>query len=573
MKKIWLVIMFLALAGKVEGVGNEGRYTTIVNPVRGRNLWVNQDLNLLRKQYEPIKKEGLKATWLVQYDVLSDEELLEEMGKFDSNQEMGLFLEISPKLARTVRVNYKPQRPWYKPDVVFLSGYDRNERGKLIDEMFDRFEREFGFWPKAVGAWWIDSWSLNYMEEKYGVKIALIVADQKTTDNYGVWGQWWGSPYRASKYNILTPGDGVTVIQWALRDPELATGEGPEFSNYSLQANDYLERGLTIDYFKSLAERYLATTGQITMGLEVGMEGANNLEEYSRQIEWTAENTEPVTMSEFAEKFEPVEKVRIGDWEMERGARVNESIGEEIKYEPKVAFSDYFVADNNDFLDRKLPLENQRIRYLPYWILVWLGWLAVAIKIKKYKWWVWGSLFLGLGFGGLLRSKWELGWWVFYGPAVKNLSIMQILATTGVMGLFWRLSARGRQEKGGIMGWLVLAFFVGPIIRVTRVSMIEGEYLMGIMISGFRFVGVGIKNGIRFLNQDLESGVALAFLEFNLKNYWMEMMAKVLMGMAGLWLVNKLPKRWRRVMMGMVMILVLMELWWVLTGDSAEVLL
>ncbi len=567
MKKIWLVIMFLALAGKVEGAEDKNRYATIVNPVRDRSLWVSQDLDLLRKQYGPIKKESLKATWLVQYDVLSDEELLEEMGKFDGNQEMGLFLEISPKLARTARVNYKPQRPWYKPDVVFLSGYDRNERGKLIDEMFDRFEDEFGFWPKAVGAWWIDSWSLSYMEEKYGVEIALIVADQKTTDNYGVWGQWWGAPYKASKYNILTPGDGVTIIQWALRDPELATGEGPEFSNYSLQANDYLERGLANDYFKSLAEKYLAETGQITMGLEVGMEGASNLEEYWRQVGWVAKNAETVTMSQFTEKFEPMEEVRIGDWEMKREARINKKIGEEIKYEPEIIFSDYFVADDSDFLDRKLPLENQKREYLPYWILAWLGWLAVAIKIKKYKWWIWGSLFLWLGFGGLLRSRWELGWWVFYGPTVKNLSIRQILVTTGVMGLFWWW----KNKKG--LEWLVLAFFMGPIIRVARVSMIEGEYLAGIMVSGFRFVGVGIKNGIRFLNQDLESGVATAFLKFSLKNYWMEVAIKVLVGVVAVGVFNRLPKKWWKMIVGMAVILVLMELWWVLTSDPVAVLL
>jgi len=135
------------------------------------------------------------------------------------------------------------------------------------------------------------------------------------------------------------------------------------------------------------------------------------------------------------------------------------------------------------------------------------------------------------------------------------------------MGLFWWW----KNKKG--LEWLVLAFFMGPIIRVARVSMIEGEYLAGIMVSGFRFVGVGIKNGIRFLNQDLESGVAAAFLKFSLKNYWMEVAIKVLVGVVAVGVFNRLPKKWWKMIVGMAVILVLMELWWVLTSDPVAVLL
>lgn len=560
-------MLFLLLAVEaVEAVENEKGYTTLVNPIRSRSLWVSQDLDFLRKQYEPIRVENLKATWLLQYDVFLDKELLGEIKNFDEKQEWGIFLEISPALAKKARVNYKPQRPWYKPDVVFLSGYSRSERKKLIDEMFDRFKIEFGFYPSSVGAWWIDSWSLGYMQKKYGVKIAMIVADQKTTDNYGVWGQWWGAPYKASKYNVLVPGKGLTIIQWALRDPELAVGEGPEFSNYSLQANDYLERKLGIYHFVDLAKKYLETTGQITVGLEVGMEGAKNLAEYARQIDWVGNNTKTATMSEYADNFEAFDEVQMGEWEMNKNMRVNKTIGEEINYEPEIAFADYFVADETDFLNRVLPIKNEKKTYFPYWILIWIGGLGIAIKIKKYKWWLWGSLFLGLGCGGLLRSKWQLGWWVFYEPVVENLAIVQVLVTAGVMGMFWSL----RNKKW--LSFLILAFWVNPIIRVARVSVIEGEYLGGVMINGFRFVGIGVKNGIRLINQDLDSGVATALLKFDMENYWLEMGIKFILGLAGIWLINKLPKKWRRIKLGLIIVLVLIEWWQVLTGDPKAVL-
>jgi hypothetical protein len=271
-------------------------------------------------------------------------------------------------------------------------------------------------------------------------------------------------------------------------------------------------------------------------------------------------------MSEFAKNFMKAETVKMEDWEMTAEGRVNKKIGEEIKYEPKMAFADYFVADKADFLNRVLPLKNDKKTYFPYWILVWLVSLVLAIKTKKYKWFWWGSLFLGLGFGELLRSGWQLGWWVFYGPVVKNLEIAQVVITVGVIEMFYLI----REKKWKWM--LPLAFWINPIVKIVRVSIIEGEYLAGIMINGFKFVGIGVKNGIRLINQDFESGVASAFLKFDLGNYWLEMGIKILLGFGGVWVIDKLPKNWKRIKLGLIIILVLVELWQGLTGDPKAVL-
>ena len=142
----------------------------------------------------------------------------------------------------------------------------------------------------------------------------MIVADQLSTDHYGVWGQWWGVPYFPQKQNLLNPAADLTnnlnavVIQWAQRHPEKAYGDTPVFSNYSLQANDYLRLGLDHNHFVDLVNFYLDCSiplGQITIGLEVGQESVGFINEYRNQIETLSsiKNLQSVTMSQFNDLF------------------------------------------------------------------------------------------------------------------------------------------------------------------------------------------------------------------------------------------------------------------------------
>jgi len=289
-----ITIVFL-LSGR-EILATEKSLVTLVNPVRSRDLWKDKSLETIREQYKIAEDREIRASWLIQYDVLKDEELLKEIKSFE-DQEIGLFLEVSKKMAEEARVVYPVNKVWYSPEVVFLSAYSRMERIKLIYTAMEDFKLEFGEYPKSVGAWWIDSYSLGFLRDVYGIETVLICADQKTTDNYGIWGQWWSVPYFPSKYNILEPAkserdkNGVTLIQWAMRDPvEAYKGEGKEFSNHSVQANDYLSLGKDINYFKKLAEIYLGEERneirQLTIGLEVGQEGVGNLKELERQVDY-----------------------------------------------------------------------------------------------------------------------------------------------------------------------------------------------------------------------------------------------------------------------------------------------
>jgi hypothetical protein len=330
---------------KAQETDCQNRIVTFVNPVRGRNLWSDKSLYPLQEQYAVLANHNYPATWLLQYDALIDGEVTNTIKNFSIKGEPGVFLEISRDLGNDAGVATPIYTRWSDPGSVFLSAYSQSERRKLIDKIYSKFKTVFGYYPKSVGAWWIDSYSLNYIKDKYGLEGIMIVADQKTTDSYGVWGQWWGVPYYPSKENILVPALGNSnfspvVIQWAQRDLELAYGEGSSFSNFSLQANDYIRSGKDTSYFVSLVGKYLDCEnkiGQITVGLETGMESLGFSNEYSNQVEALSKNPQlkALTMSDFARVFKSVysgnpDQVRVGDWVMTPTFRQNEKLGDSI---------------------------------------------------------------------------------------------------------------------------------------------------------------------------------------------------------------------------------------------------
>lgn len=485
-----MMMVFFVSVGTKSTLAME-KYATIVNPVRSRELWKDKSLKPIDEQYEIISNNGLKATWLLQDDVLDDKELVDKIKNFDNKQELGIFLEISKNLALKSRVYFDEQRPWYDPGVIFLSAYEREDRVKLIDKMMADFKKSFGYWPKSVSAWWIDSYSLNYLENKYGIKSAMIVTDQKTTDNYGVWGQWWGYPYFPSKNNILAPGDSkVLVIQWALRDPEKAfLGSGPKVSNYSMQANDYVSQGLDTKYFEKLAEIYFDPRnklGQITVGLETGIESVDFIDEYRRQIEWIKnEEIKSTTMSEIADKYKEIYVVNpteiwIDEWKLTPKYRENKKLRERIDYKDNLVFADYYKKDENGFLNRIYERKNL---------------IKKALLPKE----IWLVLMAAMA-GVLLVILWP-----------KN-KLFLILAS------FW------------ILLWL---------ISRARYSVIGGEKMFGILIDNFRFLGVTGK--WRIVNNDLPNLVAKSMLKLDIRGIYL--IGWVLLGVLTAKIYGKFIKR------------------------------
>lgn len=485
------------------------RFLTLINPVRSRELWHERSLKPIEDQYAIIQENNFPATWLLQYDTLKDLELLGYINSFSPNQEKGLLLEISKNLADDSRVLYPALTPWFKPNAVFLSGYSQTERRKLIDTLFEKFKNQFGAYPKSVGAWWVDSYSLNYLQQKYGITSAMVVADQKTTDNYGVWGQWWGMPYYPDKANILTPASSkkdkvnVVILQWAQRDPLRAYGAGPAISNYSLQANDYIRQGKTTDYFKEIADSYLDCgnkLGQITIGLETGIESVGFINEYKNQLEYLKTlQLKALTMSDFAQEFfrvypEVVDGYKISyldsTWDLTTNKRQNKTLGDNVNYSSGVSFSDYFISDKSEFLNRRLdelPRGNTNQHNFYYLVVVLIAGIFFIYK-GQYSFFIFGSLFLLSSFGLLLKSFSKNGWDVYYGPAVASLRPAQFLVCLVVFAGFWLIIKQKFNDlKNNLfLSLLVLSFGLDYLLLLIRFTILDNKYLFGFALDTFQ---------------------------------------------------------------------------------------
>lgn len=293
-KIIYLFLFFLLPFFVPTTFAKENSFVSIINPIRGSDFWEEKSQNsetAVLGQIKVLDKFNLPATWLLRFDALNNKQIIDVL-KDKSADEKGLFLEITPSWTNEANVNYRKSASWHSAGSAFLTGYERGEREKLIDSAFEKFKSKFSVYPVSVGAWWIDSFSLDYMQRKYGVSSALIVADQYSTDNYQIWGQYFGTPYYPAKNNALHPAQSlenklnIIMVQWATRDPVNGYGNGVIESTFSVQANDYIDyHNLDINYFSSLIDIYTKQKFNQFGHLVVGLENSYSWDKYSKEYE------------------------------------------------------------------------------------------------------------------------------------------------------------------------------------------------------------------------------------------------------------------------------------------------
>jgi len=334
LKKITIfLIVLLAFILTPVSYAAENSFVTVINPVRGSDFW--EETQALQEavigQMEVLKKYNVPSTWLIRVDGLKDKALVETLKNAPKEDELGLFLEVTPTWTKDANVNYRKSGSWHFAESVLLTGYDLNERQRLVESAFDEFKNTFGYYPKSVGAWWVDSFSTKFMQEKYGIEAVLIVADQYSTDNYQIWGQYWQAPFYPAKTSMLNPAQSidnkipVVVTQWAARDPVGGFGKGVEESTLSVQPNDYIDyHNLDTSYFGKLVDIYtnqsLNPVNQLVVGLENSYSWKKYSSEYQKQIELLAKKRSAgqfslVTQSAFAKwyknKFKEVSPTQV----------------------------------------------------------------------------------------------------------------------------------------------------------------------------------------------------------------------------------------------------------------------
>ncbi|KKQ25780.1 MAG: hypothetical protein US62_C0006G0002 [Candidatus Woesebacteria bacterium GW2011_GWA1_37_8] len=289
-----VIFTFFLFQIPVAKASEVNQYITIVNPVRESHYTQNLYQNL-ETQYRIISDRNLPATWLLTYDVIEKEDETRLLKSFNGNQELGIFLEVTLNFSEKAGVKYNKGGSWHSANSVFLSGYLQSDREKLIDTVFEKFKKIFGYYPASIGSWWTDSYSLSYMKNKYGITANLVCADQFSTDGYQIWGQYWSAPYYPSRFHAGIPASNdeskldIVNVQWAARDPL----NGYYNSLYSVQ--DYMVGPVNKDltYIEKLIEIYAGTNdnqiGHIVIGLESDLTPDAYQKEYKDRIELVSE--------------------------------------------------------------------------------------------------------------------------------------------------------------------------------------------------------------------------------------------------------------------------------------------
>ena len=164
-------------------------------------------LNSARRRMDMLARFGVDNTLLLQYDALTDPRYIELFDQYrGSMYEYGLWLEIVQPLCEDAGIEWRGRWSWdWHVMPGFSMAYTPEQREKLLDTAMGRFREIFGYYPKTVASWLLDSHSVVYLSEKYNVEAFAICRDQINTDAYTLVGGYFNQAYFPSRLNCFTP--------------------------------------------------------------------------------------------------------------------------------------------------------------------------------------------------------------------------------------------------------------------------------------------------------------------------------------------------------------------------------
>ncbi len=302
-KTVWgLVFAFsliFSLSHASTARAKERSQVIFINQVRGRECCHEGSLDHLKTQVRAFADHELAAHFALRYDVLTDraftDYLTNAAAQYPGTINTALLLEITPRLAQDAGISYRGNNDdWYKSQHIFTIGYSPSEREKVLDHLFETYFNVFGRYPELTVSWMIDTPSLNYISEKYGVRVHQVTREQWGTDSYTLYGGPPHYPFPAGRKWLMVPDyertDGPLIVRQTVTDPLLNYGD--QTSAFTSQPNDYKSDGKSFGYFIELFKQALNQQGQqqgfALLGLENSM-GDTYQEEFVRQIEYAKE--------------------------------------------------------------------------------------------------------------------------------------------------------------------------------------------------------------------------------------------------------------------------------------------
>ncbi len=176
-----------------QGHPSSVRSINVVNFLRGVEPRGPMDLFLpLKKQMEIILELGLPSTWLLQFDALVSGPFVAYLkANMAKNHEIGVWFEMNQMHCKAAGVEWRG-RPGYEwdhyPSVAFTIGYSPAERILLANTFMEEFKKVWGYTPKSVASWNLDSITMAHLASRYGVDAFAVCRDQIATDGFTIWG-------------------------------------------------------------------------------------------------------------------------------------------------------------------------------------------------------------------------------------------------------------------------------------------------------------------------------------------------------------------------------------------------
>jgi hypothetical protein len=189
---------------------NQMGRANIINFIR-----FDHGMTTVEGEMQEIVKRGLPATWLLQYDALAMGPYVAYLkANMQPNHEVGLWFEVNRKHCQDACVQFRGEIPapgntqdtenWDHHSQAMMScGYSQKDRIKLIDTMMEKFKAIWGKYPVSVCAWYIDSFSLKYLADKYHILATANCKEQWGTDGYSLWGGPCHGFYYPSETNAM----------------------------------------------------------------------------------------------------------------------------------------------------------------------------------------------------------------------------------------------------------------------------------------------------------------------------------------------------------------------------------
>ncbi|MCR5485155.1 MAG: hypothetical protein K6F09_06140 [Clostridiales bacterium] len=160
-------------------------------------------------QLELVRKHGIPATYLFEYDALCDSRFVNLFKENDGDDiELGIWYEIVKPMTDAVGMKWRGREgmdwDWHAVPTFSMS-YTKKEREQLADETMRKFREVFGYYPRVFGTWIMDSYTMEYLAENYDIDAFCLCRDQTNTDAETQLGGYFNNPYYACKKNSLCP--------------------------------------------------------------------------------------------------------------------------------------------------------------------------------------------------------------------------------------------------------------------------------------------------------------------------------------------------------------------------------